>query len=198
MKRDGVTLIELIIVISIIGILAVALGFNFAGWMARYQVESQIKTMHSDLMYARQRAMEKKIQYVAQLPAANGNSYTICEDTNGNNSCDSPSETTNSSISQSLSKSSLRYLITWNVPGGAGGSIVMSTRGMIKTAQGAGTPSDIDNTNPYYIWLLNPETMAAYGLTATNTSDEVDYDCISLCTTRIDVGKYNGATCVVK
>ena len=54
MKRDGFTLIELIIVIAIIGILAVALGFQFTGWMARYQVESQIKAMHSDLMTARQ------------------------------------------------------------------------------------------------------------------------------------------------
>ncbi len=67
MKQDGVTLIELLIVIAIGGILVIALGFEFVGWMARYRVESQIKTMQADLLNARQRAMEKNIQYVAQF-----------------------------------------------------------------------------------------------------------------------------------
>lgn len=197
MKQDGFTLMELLVVVAIISILAIAFGLEFLGWVARYKVESEIKTMHVDLMSARQRAMEKNIQYVAQLPTVNGKSYTICEDTNGNGVCDTPGETTNSPISQSLSKSSFRYPIAWNVPGGAGASIVMSARGMIKQAL-AGVVTDIDNTLPLNIWLLNPDTMAPYGITATNTANEVDYDCISLSTTRIDVGKYNGATCVVK
>ncbi len=202
MKQDGVTLIELTIVIAIIIILAVAVGFEFTGWMARYKVESQIKTMHIDLMTARQRAMEKlNVQYVVQLPALNGKSYTICEDANLNNICDAPAETTNSTISQTLSKSGLNYLITWNLPGGAGAQIVMTHSGSVQTAQGAGGAllDPYDNAGlPYNIWLLNPSTMAAYGPTATNTVNEVDYDCISLSTTRIDVGKYDGATCVIK
>jgi len=197
MKQNGFTLIELLVVIAIIGILAIALGFEFVGWIARYKVESQIKTMHVDLMTSLQRAMEKKIQYVAQLPALNGTSYTICEDTDTNNICGAAETTT--PISVTLSKSGLRYPITWNVPGGAGASIsiVMSTRGMVKSAAG-GVVTDIDNNAPLNIRLLNPATMAPYGITATNPTNEVDYDCISLSTTRIDVGKYDGATCVVK
>ncbi len=199
MKEHGFTLIELLVVVTIVAILAVALGFQFQGWIQRNNVESQIKTMQSDLMTARQRAIEKNIPYVVQLPALPAQSYTICEDTNQNNVCDAPAETTSSPISQSVSKSGLRYPITWSVPGGTGGQIVITQRGLLETATGAGGPLvDIDNTAPPFILLLNPDTTLPYGITATNSKNEVDYDCISLSTTRIDLGKSDGTNCVAK
>lgn len=195
MKQDGLTLIEVLIVVSIISILFVALGFEFTGWMARYNVESQIKTMHIDLMTVRQRAMQKNVQYLVQLLADN-KSYLICEDANNNGICDAPSETTNSSISQTLSKNGLRYPMNSDL---GGATILMNTKGMVMLWK-AGNISNIDNTAPNMnkIWLLNPNTMAAYGPTASNTVNEVDYDCISLSAMRIGVGKYDGATCNVK
>jgi prepilin-type N-terminal cleavage/methylation domain-containing protein len=193
MKQDGLTLVEVIVVVSIISVLVVALGFQFQGWMARYNVESQIKTMHIDLMTARQRAMQKNVQYLVQLPADN-KSYLICEDANNDGICNAPLETTNSSISQALSKSGLRYQINSNL---GGATIVMNTKGIVMLLTG-GIISNIDNTALKNIWLLNPGTMAAYGPTATNMANEVDYDCISLSTMRIGLGKYNGATCNVK
>lgn len=189
MKQEGFTLIELLVVIGIASILVIVLGFEFTGWQARYNVESQIKTMHIDLMTARQRAMEKNIPYITQL-AADGKSYRICEDTNGNGICDAPSETTNSSISQSLSKNGLRYQMSSNL---GGSLIVMNTRGILMLSNG-GVNSDIDNTTPNNIWLLNPDTGVFYD----PTKSEVDYDCISLSATRIGVGKYDGATCNIK
>jgi prepilin-type N-terminal cleavage/methylation domain-containing protein len=180
MKQDGVTLIELVVVIAIIGILVVALGFQFIGWRARYNVESEIKTMHIDLTTARQRAMQKNVQYVAVVPAVNGNNYRVCEDTNGNNQCDSTSETTGSSISQSLSKNNLGYPVNSDLPG----ALIMNTKGMFMVVDG-GAVSDIDNTAPNNIWLKNPDTGGFYG------PSEVDYDCMSISTTRIGLGKYD-------
>jgi prepilin-type N-terminal cleavage/methylation domain-containing protein len=55
----GYSLIELVVVIAIIGILTVALGFEYAGWQGRYKVESQVKEVYSDMMTARMNAMQK-------------------------------------------------------------------------------------------------------------------------------------------
>jgi len=173
MRQNGLTLIELVVVIAIIGILAVVAGFEFTGWMARYRVESQIKEMYADLMSERVRAMQRNIQYVAEMA---NNQYVICEDTNGNNICDNPAETANSSISQALSKFNLRYQLNWGFSGGAS-RIVMDRRGI--AAQNGS------------IWLVQPDG------TIWGPAD-VDYDCIVISNTRINLGKYDGANCQAK
>ncbi|MEW6569828.1 MAG: type II secretion system protein [Nitrospirota bacterium] len=81
MKDEGMTLVELLVVISIIGILTVAMGFSFEGWMGRYRIESQIRCMYSDLMEARTKSMSRKMWHYMVL---NTNNYQIFEDTNSN------------------------------------------------------------------------------------------------------------------
>lgn len=110
MKEDGITLIELIIVITIIGILAIALGFSFQGWIGGYRVESQVKEMYADLMNARARAMERNRVHCVTLAV---NQYKIIEDRDpwpdGNGDCNDAEDKV--VLQKDLDTN---YPITWN------------------------------------------------------------------------------------
>lgn len=112
MKNDGITLTELIIVISIIGILVVALGFSFQGWIGGSRVETQMKEMYTDLMNARVRAMSRSRVHFVTLAATQ---YTIYEDTNpapnGNGALETTAPTDTQILQRNLDPS---YPITWN------------------------------------------------------------------------------------
>ena len=75
----GVTLIELIIVIAIVGILVVALGFSYTGWMGKYRAESQTKDIYTELLNARARAMNRNRIHFVNFPSTT--SYEVYEDT---------------------------------------------------------------------------------------------------------------------
>jgi Tfp pilus assembly protein FimT len=85
MRNEGITLIELLMVVSIIGILIIITGYSFTGWRGNYQIEDQTKTLYSDLMDARVRAMTRDRMHFAVLAAGN---YALFEDTNNNNSAE--------------------------------------------------------------------------------------------------------------
>ncbi len=74
------SLIELTVVITIIGVLAGLGVVNFTRWINRYKVETEAKQMYTDLMQARLMAMEKNRVHFVNLAA---NSYSIYDDTNG-------------------------------------------------------------------------------------------------------------------
>jgi prepilin-type N-terminal cleavage/methylation domain-containing protein len=107
-NEQGITLVELIIVISVIGILAVALGFEFRGWMGGYSVESQMKEMYVDLMNARVRAMQRNRVHFFSLASKQ---YTVYEDTNP--APDGDEALTTASDTQVLQKT-LDNAISWS------------------------------------------------------------------------------------
>lgn len=78
-ENAGVTLVELLIVVSIIGILAVALGFSYEGWMGNYRIESVTKDMFGDLMDAKMRALTTARVHFINLEATG---YSVYDDTN--------------------------------------------------------------------------------------------------------------------
>lgn len=92
-NNRGVTLVELLTVVAILGVLLVVLGFTFQGWIAKYKVEDDTKRFHADLSEARARAMQKKRMTFVALAV---NQYQIFEDTNtppdGNGQLDAGSD----------------------------------------------------------------------------------------------------------
>ena len=78
MRDRGFTLIEIVMVVAVFAVLITALSFAFIGWQGKYKVESQVKSMYSDLMDARVRAMRVKRTHFFYLLSPT--SYTMYDD----------------------------------------------------------------------------------------------------------------------
>ncbi len=165
----GITLTELLIVVSIIGILAVALGFSYSGWMGKYKVESEVKQVYTDLLNARARAMQmKRVHFFRCITPFK--SYSIYDDTNPAPDGDGTLNTATDTLLTALSRT-VEYPVTWG-----SGDIQFDKTGFI-TATG---------TAP---WVLK---------VVTTPDRDADYDCIYVTELRILMGKMSGGNCVSK
>ncbi len=67
MKKDGFSLIELLVVMIILGIVASLGTVSFTGWVRKHNLESQVKEMYTDLMSARLTAMHQNRTHFVTL-----------------------------------------------------------------------------------------------------------------------------------
>jgi len=118
MRDRGVTLVELLVVISIVGILAVALGFSYVGWQGRYKVEKTTKDIYTDLMNARSMAMTRNRDYFADFPTTK--SYRVMADTNDNG------------VADDAALATFPKTIEYAVNSWTGGTIVFDKRGLMQ------------------------------------------------------------------
>jgi len=179
-NNRGVTLVELIIVISVIAVLAIALGFTYADWMGKYKVEKVIDELYADLMNVRDMAMTRNSYYFVDFnvpapPAGNG-AYRLAEDTDDDGEGDGDADgviDAGHTFLQSFPKS-VEYAIETNFENKI---INFDRRGIVQ-----------------------PRGQALGGTICLFTDNNPDYDCIVISQTRINMGKLikqqsNGGKC---
>jgi prepilin-type N-terminal cleavage/methylation domain-containing protein len=199
----GITLVEVLIVASIIGILIVALGFSFEGWRANYYIENANKDMYADLMEAKTRALTRARVHFITIDTTQ---CTIQDDLDpwpdGDGALTAADNTRPVGYSDPipLVQKTLHYRKSfphYNLPdnytlkmvsaGALPQTVTIHTRGGLMT--------------PEITFRIDPGHPACC-LTNTCGADDAlrcrypDYDCILISQTRIQMGKYNGTTTV--
>lgn len=179
-RKSGVTLIELVVVVSLVSILMVALGFSYYGWQGKYKVERSVKELYTDLMNTRARAMARNRIHWVRL--ADATSYTAYDDNNpapdGNGG--NPEVGTDDEL-DGFPKI-LEYDMDWQTGGAPSNDDIRFNRKGI--AEVSGTVCFFTDSDD-----------------ADNESDfDPDYDCIIVSATRINLGKLKtqktgGGTC---
>ncbi len=165
MSGRGFTIIELLVVMMIMGILFTIATISAKRMMDQSRAESQLRTMHSDLLQTRASAMQTNLQYFVVVASTN---YQIYEDTNQNGTQDAPpADTLKSTVP-------LRYPLTGPSPDV---TITIDSRGLI-------TMSTVTSDSAW---------PAALAFTTADSTPE--YDCFQFYPTRMNLGKMKDGSC---
>lgn len=175
MKSDGFSLVELMVVLAFLGvILLIATPLTLEN-IRRARAENEIQTLYSNIAEARQRSVQRSVNYLIQVSEATVNIY---EDQNNDGAADAAEK-----VDQLSTQAELNYKLQGTVGSGA-----IDTTAKLATASRNGI---IQPNVLMYLDKAGPG-QAAQGL------QEGRHNCISIDFTRVSVGKYNGTTCQVE
>jgi prepilin-type N-terminal cleavage/methylation domain-containing protein len=71
MNRKGFSLVELVVIVSIMSILLGLATIGFHRWTLQRGIEREVKALHADLLFFRQQAMVRGMRHRVQFPTAN-------------------------------------------------------------------------------------------------------------------------------
>ncbi len=132
MEERGITLIELMVVTSVVSILLAVTYISFDGWMERYEVEKITKELYYDLIYARMMAVTRDGKY---LTALGDYQYTMAEDLDGDGDID------NAEVLPGFPKN-VKHKLEWNYASSS--KVVCDTRGLMTPNRTISVISRID------------------------------------------------------
>ena len=182
MNLRGVTLIEVLVAVTIVAVLAVALGFSYQGWMGGYQRERVTKDLYADLMQLRSHALSRNRMYFMRF--ADATHYAAFEDTNDSLSLDA------ADLPVVQQTKLTDFELRWDGAVPANNRICFGKRGITNIGDDVANPDGscaaaFPGANPVVSLLTDPAI-------------DPDYDCIVISQTKIDIGKMTAGACNAK
>jgi prepilin-type N-terminal cleavage/methylation domain-containing protein len=175
-KNSGLSLIELMVVIAIIGTLLAIAGISGTEMLNKYRVESQTKQMYIDLMNARVGALSKNRKFFVTPTATQ---YTIYEDTNPGPDGDGVLLASDNRVMQVNLNST--YAVTMTPAASVVDTINFDQRGFVSWSLG----------------IVSVPTVTQQTIRVTNSYGAA-YDCIDISLMKIRMGEWNDGSCNVQ